>query len=259
MSQKMRATLNTLAVFGMKEAKVMSTNTFNDDEYIQKVFRDNIIDKSTFSLMKKASELSYDVRKFEIELFWKRGTYYWAFILASFTAYKLVDFNKLSFSYLVGFPFLSKFVMLIISFLCFFFCLSWVLVNKQKNWESHIDALEERFSGKLYQTFLNTKHSDFKKCPLSKQAYDYSVTKITTIGSIVLICVSAFLCLFHVVLFWGKLRDIVLTLDIDSVSFLAGIAIIILMCIATWRLMQCAGNVDENKKQAEGAWRQRSK
>ena len=246
----------------------MPDNTFGDNKYVQKVFGDEVIDEKSFSLMQKAFELSHDVRKFEIELFWKRGTYYWAFILASFTAYfatmnKVVKDHGLSFSCLTDLPFLSKLALAIVSLLCFFFCLSWVLVNKgskfwQKNWESHIDVLEEHFSGKLYHTILNTEHSDFKKCPLTKEAYDYSVTKVTTVGSIVLMCVSALLCIFHVVLFWIKVCDYILTWNADCVSVVAGIIIIALMCIATWRLMKCVGNVDKNEQSGECKWRQRN-
>lgn len=32
----------------------------------------------------KAFELAHDIRKFEIELFWKRGTYYWTYIIGSY-------------------------------------------------------------------------------------------------------------------------------------------------------------------------------
>ncbi|MDE6774035.1 MAG: hypothetical protein K2J14_05345, partial [Treponemataceae bacterium] len=88
--------------------------------------------------------------------------------------------------------------------------------------------------------------------------YDYSVTKVTTVGSIVLMCVSALLCIFHVVLFWIKVCDYILTWNADCVSVVAGIIIIALMCIATWRLMKCVGNVDKNEQSGECKWRQRN-
>jgi hypothetical protein len=39
----------------------------------------------------KALELALDIRKFEIDLYWKRATYFWAFITAAFAGYGLVQ------------------------------------------------------------------------------------------------------------------------------------------------------------------------
>ena len=38
----------------------------------------------------QAGELAFaaDIRKFEIELYWKRATYYWTFIAAAFAGYR---------------------------------------------------------------------------------------------------------------------------------------------------------------------------
>lgn len=221
----------------------------------------------------KAFKLAHEIRKFEIELFWKRGTYYWAFILASFTAYFAVinkvigKHDKLSFSTLISLPTLTQVVLCVISFLCFFFCLSWVLINKgskfwQKNWEAHIDMLEDEFSGNLYKTFLNTSTDDFSSCPLSKKSYDYSVTKITTIGSIVLMIVSFAFLLFHILLFFGsalyinfenKAYDVLsIKLILISVIFL-----IIFVPMVLFFLDKCKGNTDNDDKNKSDKWYQR--
>ncbi len=239
----------------------MANNTFNDSEYIQNVFGDTVIDEKRTAIQ-KAFEQAHDVRKFEIELFWKRGTYYWAFILASFTAYfaavnKFLACSKLTYETLAGLSYFSKFVLAGISFLCFFFCLSWVLVNKgskfwQKNWESHIDVLEEYFSGKLYHTILNTEHSDFKKCPLRKEAYDYSVTKVTTVGSVVLMCVAALLCLFHV---WLLFADVFKDTLFEKIT---GIVCIALMIFAVVMLMKCVGNLDKKATKSKKEYKEKT-
>jgi len=39
----------------------------------------------------KALNLALDIRKFEIELYWKRATYFWTFIGAALAGYALVD------------------------------------------------------------------------------------------------------------------------------------------------------------------------
>ena len=43
--------------------------------------------KNELEKRKEAYEKAHDIRKFEIGLFWQRATYYWAFILAAFTAH----------------------------------------------------------------------------------------------------------------------------------------------------------------------------
>ncbi len=111
----------------------------------------------------EAFKCAHDIRKFEIDLFWKRGTYYWAFILAAFTAhFAAVNFllkgKCLSFEYLCSRSALSLVVLCVTSFFCFFFSFAWMLMNKgskywQKNWESHIDELESEFSGVCTRRF----------------------------------------------------------------------------------------------------------
>lgn len=156
---------------------------------------------------KEAYEKAHEIRKFEIELFWQRATYYWAFILAAFTAHFAIigmifakDGKDLSIPELYKLPGLSLFALALTAFFCYFFSFCWVLMNKgskfwQKNWEAHIDELENEFSGDLYKVILDTNNkNEFYDFPLSTKAYDFSVSKITMITSMILAFVS--LCLF---------------------------------------------------------------
>ncbi len=202
-------------------------NYFNDSEYFSRLFsneasqnnentaaKDNAISDGR---LKEAYMQAADIRKFEIELFWKRGTYYWAFILAAFTAhFALLGMlfstcsptmnQEFSLKKLCELPGLSIFALSLTAFFCFFFSLAWTLVNKgskfwQKNWEAHIDVLEEHVTGRLHETYLNTEcdKNDFSSCPLDVKAYDYSVTKITMLTSILLSIVSFGLVMVYVV------------------------------------------------------------
>ena len=57
----------------------MTTNQISQEDY-EKAFEDK---------EEKALEHALDIRKFEIELYWKRATYFWTFIgatLAGFVA-----------------------------------------------------------------------------------------------------------------------------------------------------------------------------
>lgn len=71
----------------------------------------------------------------------------------------------------------------------------------QENWEEQIYTLEKEFSGNLYKTILNTKKKgDFCACPLSLKAYNYSVTKITLLTSIILTIVAGIMVLVYIVI-----------------------------------------------------------
>lgn len=242
---------------------------FNDIEYKNKVFSTENPKANGESMQARKSqkqnafELAHDVRKFEIGLFWKRGTYYWAFILATFTAYfaatnKMLGCNDFSLSAMASFSLLPKIALLLISFLALFFCLSWTLVNKgskfwQKNWEAHIDMLEDEFSGKLYKTFLNTESAGFEKCPLSTKAYDYSVTKITMLGSIVLSCVSFLLVLFHIALLFCKNIQ---RCEPPACVLIAIVAVFLALGIfVLCKLLHCRGNTEN--QDTSNKWYQR--
>ncbi|MBK7380304.1 MAG: hypothetical protein IPJ03_15175 [Ignavibacteriales bacterium] len=108
----------------------------------------------------RAWEKAWEVRDFEIKLYWERAKYFWAFIAASFVAY----FASLGTSIKTEFTEL-EFIIICIGY---FFSLAWTLVNIgsknwQKNWEGHIDRLEENFTGPLYRTVIDAKNYSVSK------------------------------------------------------------------------------------------------
>ena len=110
-----------------------TTNNENPLEYLSK-------DKKI-----KAYEFARDTRKFEIELYWKRATYFWTFLALAFGGY-FTALEKLSPKY-----------QFIISLVGVTFSLSWYLVNRaskywQENWETHIYYLEDEITGPIYKT-----------------------------------------------------------------------------------------------------------
>lgn len=105
------------------------------------------------SKQKEALERAWKNRDFEIELYWKRATYFWAFIASSFAGYMLIINSK---NVQSAFPQAE----LILISMGFIFSLSWYLANQgskkwQENWEKHIDMLEEKITGNIYKTVLN--------------------------------------------------------------------------------------------------------
>ncbi|CAM7271703.1 TPA: hypothetical protein SM709_001203 [Escherichia coli] len=101
-----------------------------------------------------------DIRKFEIEMYWKRATYFWTIIAITFTGYfALASANS--------FPFKNAFSLLLSS-MGSVFTLSWFLVNRgskywQENWENHLDLMENGITGPLYKTVLSRPSVEAKK------------------------------------------------------------------------------------------------
>ncbi len=97
---------------------------------------------------KTTLERALDSRKFEIDMYWKRATYFWAFIAAAFAGYVVVQSRTDSESQFLGF--LIACVGLVLSF-------GWLLANRgskqwQENWENHVDLLEDNEIGPLFKT-----------------------------------------------------------------------------------------------------------
>lgn len=140
-------------------------------------------------IMKEALEKALDIRKFEIELYWKRATYFWGFLIVIFAGYFAVLGAKLE-----NLSYREKLLsLLLISCLGFVFSYSWFLVNKgskywQNNWERHVDNLEDKIMGPLYKTVIeeDTKKG-FKSYVTS--AGEYSVSKVNQILSYFLVWV----------------------------------------------------------------------
>jgi hypothetical protein len=95
---------------------------------------------------KAALERAWHTRNFEIELYWKRAAYFWAMLGALFAAYGFTAKRSD----------IDQDLTLVISCVGFVVSLAWYLVNRgsaawQKNWEAHIDALEDAVTGPLYK------------------------------------------------------------------------------------------------------------
>lgn len=103
---------------------------------------------------KAALRQAWQNRAFEIELYWKRASYFWTFIAATFIGYfTLISSSSFKDNVKDYFPQIEY----IIICLGFIFSFAWFLVNKgskrwQENWENHIDALEDKITGPIYKT-----------------------------------------------------------------------------------------------------------
>lgn len=135
------------------------------------------------SKRQKALEHALDIRKFEIELYWKRATYFWAFIAATFAGYGAVqtsaDANRTDLA-------------VFLACLGVVFSFGWFCVNRgskqwQENWENHVDMLEDEETGPLYKVILSRPTPTGAKEWISQiitGPSPYSVSKINQIISL---------------------------------------------------------------------------
>ena len=92
---------------------------------------------------------SHEIRQFEIELYWKRATYFWLLQAAVFTALGLIWKDGGT-----GIPHIIPVALASLGLLTS--GAGWLSAQGskfwQENWERHIDMLEDEFEGKLHKT-----------------------------------------------------------------------------------------------------------
>ena len=125
----------------------MPTTDISQEEYEKKF--------SPLEKKEKALEHALDIRKFEIELYWKRATYFWTFIGATFAGYVAVQASNAA---------SKQDLSVILSCLGFVFSIAWLCVNRgskqwQENWENHVDSLEDDVTGPLYKVVLTRRET----------------------------------------------------------------------------------------------------
>lgn len=127
--------------------------------------------------VKSALNRAHDIRKFEIELLWKRATYAAIFQTLLFAALGLsfysgttilIDAEPTSIDELTKTKPISSIFRFIICIAGMFTSFYWCLINIgskfwHENWTHHIDFLEDEFDGNLHKTVLH----DEGKVPFS--------------------------------------------------------------------------------------------
>jgi hypothetical protein len=175
-----------------------------------------------------ALEHALDIRKFEIQLYWTRATYFWTFIaaaLAAFGAVQTVDKAAVQTD-------LSVFL----SCIGFVLSFAWYCANRgskkwQENWENHVDLLEDDVTGPLYKVVL-TRPKESKWIPRAKDFLtgpgSFSVSKINQL-------ISLYLCAIWTVLLHYALPPIRRSAE-PNWYYVASIVLGVLACIAIWGL-----------------------
>lgn len=142
----------------------------------------NFENKESSIRAKAAFEKAWETRNFEIEMYWKRASYFWAFQIPVFGAYfALISFDEAN---------IPKIIIYLICNIGIIISLAWKIINVgskdwQRHWENHIDQLEDNFTGPLYKTVSKTR--------------TYSVSKINELVSLFFLLIWIILALFYLI------------------------------------------------------------
>lgn len=172
---------------------------FSQEEYLKQFEGDGTSEKN--KRQAEALKIAVDTRKFEIELYWKRATYFWAFIAVSFTA----NFAVFSMDSLSEFKFLT----IVTSIIGLFFSIGWYFVNRgskfwQENWEMHVSSLEDDLIGPLFKT---VRPPEDKFSQLLK-GYHFSVSKVNQFLSLIIVAVWIGLFVYSMVFTFDMQPDL---------------------------------------------------
>ncbi len=105
----------------------------------------------TKSTIERTLDRAHQTRNFEIELYWKRANYFWILQAAVFTAFGLsISAENIEQNLKEILPIIFS----CLGFLCAYAGYLSAQASKfwQKNWEKHIDMLEDQLEGHLYKT-----------------------------------------------------------------------------------------------------------
>jgi len=197
--------------------------------------KDPNVDPNVKARYKSALKQALDIRKFEIEMYWKRATYFWTFISVIYGGYfylvkdlessavlktlnyariystlKVIDNIEEKATIEKQLSLISSSqdaysALLLIAAIGFLFSLSWYCVNRgskfwQNNWEGHVDLLEDSVHGPLYKLVVFKKPKRFHPT----RAYPFSVSKINQSLSLFITSVSAVLLVKEIERFFSQ-------------------------------------------------------
>jgi hypothetical protein len=192
----------------LKKGDLVKYNTTND--YYKQFEGKNENDELKVA---KAYEMAWDARKFEIDNYWKRTTYFWAFQVTAFAAF-LTVINSDSYNEFI--PKNPEILFAIISF-GFITSLAWSLINIgskfwQRHWEKHIDMLEDKITGPLYKTVF-----------AYKSTRTFSVSKLNALISrffvLIWFILSINYCIIHLTFEKGNFAWIEISIIIGTLYF----------------------------------------
>lgn len=167
----------------------MPTKPYSDDEYRKDFLSIKVLNK-------RALDRALEIRKFEIDLYWKRASYFWTFIGATLAGFVAVQ---------VSTTLRKDDMSVLLASLGLVFSVAWLFVNRgskywQENWEYHVDMLEDSVNGPLYKVVLERSvpknlndravHLLTGPSPVSVSKINQLISLFVTVIWIILLCYS---------------------------------------------------------------------
>jgi len=220
-------------------------------EYLARIGQGKAPDSD--SRLRLAYNAALDIRKFEIELYWKRSTYFWAIVAATLTAYGVVATASFKNDGSASLTLLYQLMLLILAGLGALFSRGWEHANKgskfwQANWEAQVELLEDDVIGPLYKTVFAPDHTNGDKSKRKLETI-YSPTKVNAIFSkiffslfIALFTCTAIAILLRTASSIYQLTDILKSLDticphwLNIVTVVAIFAVLLFFSIFGWKM-----------------------
>ena len=199
----------------------------------------------------RAFQTAYDIRKFEIDLYWKRAAYFWAFIAITFTGYfaalkTVVEYNDI--------------VLFCLNSMGIVFSWTWVLVLKgskywQENWEKLVSEKEEKVQGVVFDKikFIEKKERGFL------EASPFSVSKLNILLSVYILFIWLILFIYPtnkglIKIVWersnihfsiSELKEIIIPIIMSAITI---ITMLIIFFCGKSSFYESVTKTDKNKK-----------
>lgn len=206
----------------------MENRFMKQPEYL-KAFPAEKNSSSSNSIRAKALKQALDTRKFEIDLYWKRTAYFWAFIALVFTGYFHVLTHRAELRHL------ADELLLLCSALGLFLSACWFCVNKaskywQENWERHVIWLEDDVMGPLYKrsrAYGKGKASLFHPT----KPYPFSVSKINQVISFAVLMAWGYLFIRNIIQLFFKDFNPCKPFLVPIIPVIVLIVLVVLFCL----------------------------
>ncbi|MGI9250873.1 MAG: hypothetical protein ACR2PR_06710 [Pseudohongiellaceae bacterium] len=167
-------------------------NLLKDKEADERIVDEGMTSKGTDKKKhRRAFKYASEIRRFEIDLYWKRSAYFWVFIGIIFAAYYYVINSSPEGEQ--G----DMFLELLVICTGFIFSLAWFFVNKgskywQENYENHVELLEDEILGNIHKV-ITERPKPRGTCELIEEYINgpasFSVSKINQIVSFYIVVV----------------------------------------------------------------------
>ncbi len=179
-----------------------------------------------------ALQYAYENRRFEVDQFWKRTTYFWTIIVLCFAAYGLLlQYQGTKHLQAAGgFNFYWEHLLpLLTALMGFSVAIGWHISNRgsqhlMKKWKQHVQMLEDYVIGPLHKS----THALGDELPVVG-AYPYSVSRVNTLISFCISLIWGTLYVSEVVKFAMLIPGKSLTFLFASVSGIIFLALFFLM------------------------------